>query len=145
MESGPISIKCVCLRQLCRLRPDDDTQLDDEFYWAAAELFITTGKEGRVQKAVLSSPYYLVTRKGDIEATGDLYWQGVSAAGICLLRLFQNSLPEKDLEKARANIIKLWMLPVHWREGYQILTAQKEYPWVQIQTDESQYLHGCCL
>jgi endoglucanase len=110
--------------------PYDDTQLDDEFYWAAAELFITTGKE-EYKKAVLSSPYYLVTPEGDIEATGDLYWQGVSAAGTLSLAIVPNSLPEKEIEKARANIIKT--ADAYYQsiesEGYQIPYSTKEYPW----------------
>lgn len=110
--------------------PYDDTQLDDEFYWAAAELFVTTGKE-EYKKAVQSSPYYLATPKGDINATGDLYWQGVSAAGTLSLAIVPNKLPASEIEKARANIIKTadaYYQSIE-KEGYLIPYNTEEYPW----------------
>lgn len=43
--------------------PYDDTNLKDEFYWAAAELFATTGK-AEYKQAVQQSPLYLAAPKG---------------------------------------------------------------------------------
>ncbi|MFL7865639.1 glycoside hydrolase family 9 protein [Vibrio cincinnatiensis] len=110
--------------------PYDDTEMDDEFYWAAAELFTTTGKV-EYKKALQSSPYYLATPKGDIDATGDLYWQGVSGAGTLTLALVPNHLPAKDIEKARSNIIKTadtYHQSIE-KEGYRIPYHTEEYPW----------------
>ncbi len=64
--------------------PYDDTKVDDEFYWAAAELFTTTGKAEYLD-AIKNSRYYLTSPKGDKDATGDLFWQDVSAAGTITL------------------------------------------------------------
>ncbi|QXO18323.1 MULTISPECIES: glycoside hydrolase family 9 protein [Vibrio] len=110
--------------------PYDDTQLADEFYWAAAELFVTTGKE-EYKQFIQASPYYLSTPKGDIDSTGDLYWQGVSSAGTLTLAIVPNSLPAQDIEKARANIIQT--ADKYYQsiatQGYRIPYNTKEYPW----------------
>lgn len=110
--------------------PYDDTQLGDEFYWAAAELFTTTGKK-EYRDAIQSSPYYLTTPKGDANATGDLYWQGVSTAGTITLALVPNQLPKADKAKARANIIHTadMYLRAIAKEGYHIPYSATEYTW----------------
>ncbi|MCG3729354.1 glycoside hydrolase family 9 protein [Vibrio cincinnatiensis] len=110
--------------------PYDDTELDDEFYWAAAELFTTTGKE-EYKQVIQASPYYLATPKGDINATGDVYWQGVSGAGTLTLAIVPNKLPAKEIEKARANIIQTadnYYQSIA-NEGYRIPYTTEEYPW----------------
>ncbi|SIO92487.1 glycoside hydrolase family 9 protein [Vibrio spartinae] len=110
--------------------PYDDTQLSDEFYWAAAELFTTTGKK-EYRDAIQSSPYYLTTPKGDANATGDLYWQGVSTAGTITLAMVPNQLPKADKAKARANIIHTadMYLRAIAKEGYHIPYSATEYTW----------------
>ncbi|MGO1296781.1 MAG: glycoside hydrolase family 9 protein [Vibrio sp.] len=110
--------------------PYDDTHLADEFYWAAAELFVTTGKE-QYKQFIQASPYYLATPKGDITAEGDVYWQGVSGAGTLSLALVPNKLPKQEVEKAHANIIKTAnkYYDSVAKEGYRIPYTAKEYPW----------------
>ncbi|MCS3434290.1 glycoside hydrolase family 9 protein [Klebsiella sp. BIGb0407] len=110
--------------------PYDDTKLDDEFYWAAAELFVTTGKAEYLE-AVKSSPYYLQTPKGDINATGDLFWQDLSSAGTITLALVPNKLRSEDVAKARKNIINTanaYTASIE-NEGYLIPYTAAEYPW----------------
>ncbi|WP_024871622.1 glycoside hydrolase family 9 protein [Tolumonas lignilytica] len=110
--------------------PYDDTDLKDEFYWAAAELFTTTGK-AEYKKAIQNSPLYLVAPKGDKAGTGDLYWQGVGSAGTITLAMVPNKLDKKDVEKARAAIIAAadgYQQAVD-KEGYLIPYQAKEYPW----------------
>ena len=110
--------------------PYDDTQLDDEFYWAAAELFVTTGK-AQYKDFIQASPDYLATPKGDITAEGDVYWKGVSGAGTLTLAMVPNTLSKHEVEKARANVIKTankYYDSVE-KEGYRIPYNAKEYPW----------------
>lgn len=110
--------------------PYDDTKLDDEFYWAAAELFTTTGKTV-YKNALENSAYYLTTPAGDADATGDLYWQGVSSAGTITLAMVPNKLPKADVEKARNNLIATaskYQQAVA-KEGYRIPYQAKEYTW----------------
>lgn len=110
--------------------PYDDTQLDDEFYWAAAELFATTGK-AEYRDAIKNSRYYLTTPKGDKDATGDLYWQGVASAGTITLALVPNKLPQADVQRARAAIVATadaYQQRVD-QEGYLIPYTAEQYPW----------------
>lgn len=110
--------------------PYDDTKLDDEFYWAAAELFTTTGKAEYLE-AIKKSPYYLKTPKGDINATGDLFWQDVSSAGTITLALVPNKLPAAEVTKARQNIIdtaNAYNNSIE-TEGYLIPYSAEQYPW----------------
>jgi endoglucanase len=72
--------------------PYDDTNLGDEFYWAAAQLFLTTG-EGEFRDAVLNSPYHVGGAQEDIwQATG-FGWQFAAAAGRLDLATVPNNLP----------------------------------------------------
>ncbi|QPL56484.1 glycoside hydrolase family 9 protein [Vibrio navarrensis] len=110
--------------------PYDDTKVDDEFYWAAAELFATTGK-AEYKEAIQRSPYYLTTPTGDSEATGDLYWQGVSGAGTLTLAIVPNRLSDDAVRKARANIVATadaYQQAIA-KEGYRIPYQASEYPW----------------
>lgn len=110
--------------------PYDDTKVDDEFYWAAAELFTTTGKAEYLD-AIKHSRYYLASPKGDKEATGDLFWQDVSAAGTITLAMVPNNLPAEEVSKARQTIINTanaYAQSVQ-TEGYLIPYSAEQYPW----------------
>ncbi|MEJ6950514.1 glycoside hydrolase family 9 protein [Natronospora cellulosivora (SeqCode)] len=76
-------------------------------YWAAAELFLTTGKE-EYKNFVQNSWYYLraSNRIGTKEYVYGLFNpRDVSALGTISLVLVPNGLPEEDILKARENII----------------------------------------
>jgi endoglucanase len=110
--------------------PYDDTQLDDEFYWAAAELFTTTGKANYLA-AIKNSPYYLTSPKGDKDATGDLFWQDLASAGTITLALVPNKLPADDVAKARKAIVataEAYSQSIDG-EGYLIPYTTEQYPW----------------
>ncbi|MGF1694304.1 glycoside hydrolase family 9 protein [Vibrio lamellibrachiae] len=110
--------------------PYDDLELSDEFYWAASELFITTGKEN-YRDEVTASPLFLDTPKGDIETTGDIFWQYTSPLATLSLALVPNELEKNHIEKARANIIttaKAYQTQIA-EEGYAIPYSVTQYPW----------------
>ncbi|MBN1430051.1 MAG: glycoside hydrolase family 9 protein [Anaerolineae bacterium] len=88
--------------------PYPDYNVQDECYWAAAELFITTGNSDYA--ACLNDPsnasYYLSvpTTLGD-EGSGPMTWGDTAALGTISLATVPNVLATDDVNTARANII----------------------------------------
>jgi len=85
--------------------PYDDTHVDDEFYWAASELFITTGKDV-YRNAIESSPFYLVVPKrlGNAAESGlpsPLTWQSTEALGTISLATVPSKLKRPEATRAR--------------------------------------------
>jgi len=78
----------------------DDTNVTDEFYWAAAELFITTGDK-QYRDDLLASPH----ETDDIFAPGGFSWQSVGALGRLDLATVPNLLPERERAKVRASVV----------------------------------------
>ncbi|MDX3233328.1 glycoside hydrolase family 9 protein [Streptomyces sp. ME19-01-6] len=80
--------------------PYDDADVTDEFFWAAAELFVTTGEQTFLD-AVRASPY----------ATGEAFlpsgfgWQQVAALGRLDLATVPSPLPDADRNAARASVV----------------------------------------
>ncbi|KOV36334.1 glycosyl hydrolase family 5 [Streptomyces sp. XY152] len=77
--------------------PDDTVA--DEFYWAAAELYLTTG-ERKFQEYVLNSPVHTA----DIFGPTGFDWSRTAAAGRLDLATVPNRLPGKD--KVRRSVTK---------------------------------------
>lgn len=75
--------------------PYNDTNLGDEFYWAAAQLFLTTG-ETEFADAVLSSPYHVGGAEGDIWRATGFDWGFTAAAARLDLATVPNDLPGRD-------------------------------------------------
>ncbi|GHJ45128.1 endoglucanase [Catellatospora sp. TT07R-123] len=73
----------------------DDANVTDEFYWAAAELFLTTG-ENQYRDAVTASPLHT----SDIWSGGGFGWQGVAALGRIDLATLPSSLPNRAAVRA---------------------------------------------
>jgi endoglucanase len=85
-----------------------DDKVTDEFYWAACELYITTGK-AKYLDYIKSSPYYLtmptaLTGGEDKGLTGCFDWGNVQGLGTISLALAPNNLPAADIATAKANI-----------------------------------------
>lgn len=85
-----------------------DNKVDDEFYWAACELYATTG-ESKYLDYIKSSKYYLqmptsLTGGEDNNVTGPFDWGNVQGLGTITLALVPNELPKDDVEIARKNI-----------------------------------------
>ena len=77
-----------------------DTHLDDEFYWAAAELYLTTG-QGGYRTEVLSSP----THSADVFPRGGFGWQSVGALGRLDLATLRSGLPAAERRAVRASVV----------------------------------------
>jgi endoglucanase len=72
--------------------PYDDTNVADEFYWAAAQLYLTTG-EPAYRNAVMSSPYHVGGDQADIWRPTGFDWGFTAAAGRLDLATVPNNLP----------------------------------------------------
>src|SRR5262249_55037578 len=71
--------------------PYDDNDVSDEFYWAAAELFVTTGKPA-YRDALLHSPHYGAVPTRDKEGNGTaMSWGSVQALGTISLAMVPNA------------------------------------------------------
>jgi endoglucanase len=77
----------------------DDSNATDEFYWAAAELYITTG-EWQYAHDVLASPL----NTSDIFGAGAFDWASTAAAGRLDLALVPNRLPGRAA--VQASVVK---------------------------------------
>jgi endoglucanase len=70
----------------------DDSTVSDEFYWAAAELYATTG-DNAYRTDVTTSPHY----KAASLTTGGFYWGGTAPLGDITLTLVPTALPPADI------------------------------------------------
>ncbi|MGW0605807.1 glycoside hydrolase family 9 protein [Streptomyces sp. NPDC002640] len=90
-----------------------DTDASDEFYWAAAQLYLTTG-DGEYERFVLKSPVHTA----DIWSPLGFDWQRTAAAGRLDLATVPNRLP--GLRSVRASVVQ-------GAEKY--LTTLREHPY----------------
>jgi endoglucanase len=85
-----------------------DNNVTDEFYWAGAELFITTGQD-TYRQAVLTSPLY-----GDTNAVfprGGMSWGDTAGLGEIALATVPNTLTADQLAAVRSTV-------THAADGY---------------------------
>nr|WP_258544876.1 glycoside hydrolase family 9 protein [Micromonospora provocatoris] len=78
----------------------DDTNVSDEFYWAAAELWLTTGDKAYLAD-VTGSPLHTA----DVFAAGGAFgWQSVAALGRLDLATVPNTLPAAEKTRIRESV-----------------------------------------
>lgn len=75
-----------------------DDELGDEFYWAAAELFATTGRQ-EFRTALERAPQF---RSGITEEPS---WPGVAPLGTITLATVANGLPASEVKRLRGHIL----------------------------------------
>src|SRR3546814_9002868 len=73
-----------------------DATLADEFYWAAAELFVTTGAP-HYRAAIEASPFFREPQAGEFG------WPTTATLGTIALATLPNALPEADRKSTRLN------------------------------------------
>ncbi len=101
-----------------------DGDVSDEFFWAAAELFATTGEE-RYRQALMRSEHFqgpLARQPG---------WPRVAPLGVITLALVPSDLPPPEVERQRERLIAAAEGFNAEREetGYYIPYATDRYPW----------------
>lgn len=94
---------------------DDD--LTDEFYWAAAELYLTTGHNVYAD-FLTQSPVAFQIRSGATAMT----WDHTASLGTLSLLTVPNTLPQALLDQAKANVLQTAdnYLAVIEKEGYRL-------------------------
>lgn len=106
--------------------PYDDSEVGDEFYWAAAELFLTTG-EDTFRDAVTSSPWH----SADIFTPSGISWGETAGLGRLALATVPSDLPGR--EALRESVIAGAENYLAWqqREGFATTYSGKdgEYEW----------------
>lgn len=107
-----------------------DPELADELYWAAAELYATTG-DAEYEKALRASPLFLASPTAGIKPTGDISWGSVGALGTLTLALTPNKLKPAEVAQARANLTAsaAKYLADDIGQGYGLPYAAPGYPW----------------
>ena len=77
----------------------DDTNVTDEFYWAAAELYLTTGEQAYLTD-LTASPHHT----GDVFDPRGFGWQSVAALGRLDLATVPSGLPAAERTRIRASV-----------------------------------------
>jgi len=103
-----------------------DADVRDEFYWAAAELFLTTGEDA-YEQAVLDSPLHTA----DVFTPDGFGWGSTAAVGRLDLATVPNHLPGLDDVKASV---------VAGADGY--VASQADQPWGSVYSPAGQYVWG---
>ncbi|SOE15539.1 endoglucanase [Hoeflea halophila] len=76
---------------------DDD--VSDEFYWAAAELFLSTGDQAWLERAK-ASPHWA----GPVFRSSGFDWRSVAALGRLHLASVPSKLPKRDLKAVQSSV-----------------------------------------
>ncbi|HMJ50878.1 MAG TPA: glycoside hydrolase family 9 protein [Polyangiaceae bacterium] len=116
--------------------PYDDKHVDDEFYWAAAELFITTG-DTAYRDFLSRSPHYKqvpssLSEEGGI--SGAMTWQSTQALGSISLAIVPNGLAPAEVAAMRSNLVATadTFLQTISTQGHRVPFQpgpKGEYPW----------------
>ncbi|MCF0095573.1 glycoside hydrolase family 9 protein [Micromonospora sp. MH99] len=77
----------------------DDGNVTDEFYWAAVELYLSTGEQSYLTD-LSASPHHT----GDVFDPRGFGWQSVAALGRLDLATVPNGLPAAELTRVRASV-----------------------------------------
>lgn len=119
-----------------------DDKVTDEFYWAACELYATTGK-AKYLDYLKSSQYYLqmpttLTGGEDKGLSGVFDWGNVQGLGTITLATVPNNLDAAEIQKAKDNIMAAAdiLIANEESEGYgtpmkttTINGVENAYPW----------------
>jgi endoglucanase len=117
--------------------PYDDKNVDDEFYWAAAELFVTTGDAAYRDFMVRSRHYKVLpaTLEGqDGGFPAAMTWQSTQALGTISLAIAQSGLAAADVAAIRKNLVATAdaFLQTMNGQGYRVPFKpgpKGDYPW----------------
>ncbi|HEY7370735.1 MAG TPA: glycoside hydrolase family 9 protein [Polyangia bacterium] len=114
--------------------PYDDTHVDDEFYWAAAELYATTKKDA-YKTFLEKSPHYkkVPAVDGDEQLPTPMTWGSVSALGTITLAVVPNGLAAKEIDDCKAAIKAAAdsYVAIVDTQGYRVpfKPGKKGFPW----------------
>lgn len=104
-----------------------DDHMDDEFYWAAAELFISSGQQHYLDD-LKASPYW----KGHVFDQTGITWNQLAGWARLQLALVPNDLQSDDLSYAQRSVIQAadQMLALQLNEAFGLIyPASNGLPW----------------
>ncbi|MCP4535964.1 MAG: hypothetical protein GY832_02360 [Chloroflexi bacterium] len=109
-----------------------DTRVTDEFYWAAAELFITTGEQEYLDY-LLASPHFLdMPYQQSGEGFVSMVWPDSGAFGTMSLLVVPNTLTDTLVLEAAGNLLSTAdrYLDIQNSEGHLVPYRRvPQYPW----------------
>ncbi len=107
-----------------------DNNVDDDFYWAAAELFITTGDKTYLD-FVKSSKYFKAFPGLEDASASSMDWGTTAALGTISLASLPNNLDKADVETLRGQITATAnrYLKTIAGEGYRVPIPESGYVW----------------
>ncbi|MGW8362678.1 glycoside hydrolase family 9 protein [Streptomyces wedmorensis] len=105
----------------------EDARVTDEFYWAAAELYVTTG-EPAYRDAVTASSWHT---SADAFTPHGFGWADTAALGRLTLATVPNGLPATDVSRVRSSVIAAadGHLSRMAAQGYAVPTPADGYFW----------------
>jgi endoglucanase len=108
----------------------EDADLGDERFWAAAELFVTTG-EGSFLAVLRASPHYLRARAVIEGLPQALSWRATDALGTLTLALGTAKTPAEVREGSRRSIVAVaeQYLAMSRADGFGQPYTGTRYPW----------------
>jgi endoglucanase len=111
--------------------PYDDKYLKDDFYWAAAELFVTTGKK-EYYDSLVANPHHTQLQGADGKES-IMTWKETDGAGAISLALVPSKLKKEEVDAQRARLVDVAnkYLAATEQEGYGTPLVPKGagYPW----------------
>ncbi|MDX2163045.1 MAG: glycoside hydrolase family 9 protein [bacterium] len=108
-----------------------DSFTRDEQFWAAAELFITTGGEPYGTFLATSEFFYNVEARANIGTFTALNWSNTAALGTLSLALLPNALAPEQTAALRGLIVEVanvYLATIN-REGYRVPLSGEQYVW----------------
>ncbi len=113
--------------------PYDDNQVVDEFYWAAAELYVTTGKD-EYKKEILASPCQKTSMKTAEGGITSITWKEVDGLGKISLAVVPNQIGAGTIQQIRDQVVKAAdeYLQMIDKTGYRLPLfgkADGTFPW----------------
>jgi endoglucanase len=110
--------------------PYEDGNVKDEFYWAAAELYTTTGKRA-YEDFVKGSSFLKKFPAQASGATSSLTWQDTAALGSITLAVAPSSLDRASVAELRKQIVGAAdrYLDLAEKSGHGVPVGGSAYPW----------------
>lgn len=113
--------------------PYDDSDVSDEFFWAAAELFITT-KNAKYKTELTASPHWSKLSEDAGGAPSSMNWAKTAALGTLSLALVPGVLPASEAKAQKDQILRAAdrYLSLVEAQGYKMPFAPGsggKYPW----------------
>jgi endoglucanase len=108
----------------------DDPTVSDDFYWAAAELFATTGDKEYLDY-IKASPYFAAFPGLEAKAASSMSWGDTAGLGTLSLALAKGALPQAESDRLRAQIASTAdrYLKTEAANGYGVPLDKAGYVW----------------